>query len=494
MFKSLVNAWKTQDLRKKLLFTLLIVVIYRIGSNIMVPFLNYTAIESAASMENSFLGANSTFSLLAGSAFSQATLFALGVSPYITTSIIMQLLAVAIPALERLSKSEEGKQKMAAITRYVTIVISIVTAIGYYLTLKNQNAQNRAYYTELYQQLGLTITEEQLNQVAPYFVTVTGQKGVDFFIALVIVACFVAGSSLVMWLAEKVNDKGIGNGISIILFVNIISRAPQMISQIVTLIKTTANPLDSGYTNMGFTKETSFLAGGLAYVIGMGVFVLFLLWFIIYFSDSERRIPIQYAKRVVGRKMYGGQNTNLPIKLNMAGVMPIIFASAILGIPQMVYMFISYERKVGFNKFWNGFFAQFMSGTSITLVILNLILILAFAYFYVAISFNPNEVAGNIQKNGGSIPGIRPGKPTADFVKRVLSKITFIGALFLAVIAVLPLIIQLVVNTISPGVSFYVSDFVQSGTSIIIVVGVILETLRELESQLSMRHYKGFLE
>ena len=488
MFKSLVNAWKTQDLRKKLLFTLLIVVIYRIGSNVMVPFLNYTAIEQAASSENSFLGANSTFSLLAGSAFSQATLFALGVSPYITTSIIMQLLAVAIPALERLSKSEEGKQKMAAITRYVTIVISIVTAIGYYLTLKNQNAQLRAQYASW------GLSGDLLDQLAPYFVTVTGNKGVDFFVAVVIVACFVAGSSLVMWLAEKVNDKGIGNGVSIILFVNIISRAPQMLSQIVTLIKTTAHPLDSGYTGMGFTKETSFLAGGLAYVIGMGVFVLFLLWFIIHFSDSERRIPIQYAKRVVGRKMYGGQNTNLPIKLNMAGVMPIIFASAILGIPQMVYMFISYERKVGFNKFWNGFFAQFMSGTSITLVILNLILILAFAYFYVAISFNPNEVAGNIQKNGGSIPGIRPGKPTADFVKKVLSKITFIGAMFLAVIAVLPLIIQLVVNTISPGVSFYVSDFVQSGTSIIIVVGVILETLRELESQLSMRHYKGFLE
>ncbi len=468
MFKSLVNAWKTQDLRKKLLYTLLIIVVYRIGSCVMVPFINYNYVEMVSTSQFGILN------ILGGSAFSQATLFALGVSPYITTSIIMQLLAVAIPALERLSKSEEGKQKMAAITRYVTILISIVTAIGYYLMLKNYTFMNV---------IQLSLTKN------------FGSKGANFFIAVVIIACFVAGSSLVMWLAEKINEKGIGNGVSIILFVNIISRAPQMLTEIINVIKVSNKPYDNGFSSgFGFTKETSFLAGGLAYVIGMALFVLFLLWFIIHFSDSERRIPIQYAKRVVGRKMYGGQNTNLPIKLNMAGVMPIIFASSILSIPQMVYMFISAEKKQGFNKFWNGFFAQFLNGTSITLIIVNLILILAFAYFYVAISFNPNEVAGNIQKNGGSIPGIRPGKPTADFVKRVLSKITFIGAMFLAVIAVLPLIIQLVVNTISPGIQFYVSDFVQSGTSIIIVVGVILETLRELESQLSMRHYKGFLE
>lgn len=469
MFKSLVNAWKIEDLRKKMLFTLLIVLIYRIGSNIMVPFVNYNYIEMVSTSQ---LG---IFNILGGSAFSQATLFALGVSPYITTSIIMQLLAVAIPALERLSKSEEGKQKMAAITRYVTVLISIVTAIGYYLMLKNYTFQN------IFQ---LSLTKDY------------GSKGANFFIAVVIIACFVAGSSLVMWLAEKINEKGFGNGVSIILFVNIISRAPQMLQEVISVIKTANHPYDSGLSNpvYGFTKETSFLAGGLAYVIGMALFVLFLLWFIIHFSDSERRIPIQYAKKVVGRKMYGGQNTNLPIKLNMAGVMPIIFASSILGIPQMVYMFISAEKRANFNAFWNGFFGQFLNGTSITLIILNLVLILAFAYFYVAISFNPNEVAGNLQQNGGSIPGIRPGRPTADFIKRVLSKITFIGALFLAVIAVIPLIIQLVVNTISPVVPFYVSDFVQSGTSIIIVVGVILETIRDLESQLSMRHYKGFLE
>lgn len=467
MFKSLVNAWKIEDLRKKIIYTLLILLVYRIGSNVMVPFINYNYVEMVST--NQF----GIFNILGGSAFSQATLFALGVSPYITTSIIMQLLAVAIPALERLSKSEEGKQKMAAITRYVTILISIVTAIGYYMMLKNYTFMN------IFQ---LSLTKDY------------GSKGANFFIAVVIIACFVAGSSLVMWLAERINDKGIGNGVSLILFVNIISRAPQMLSEIISVIKVSGKPLENGYTSYGFTAETSFLAGGLAYVLGMSLFVLFLLWFIIHFSDSERRIPIQYAKRVVGRKMYGGQNTNLPIKLNMAGVMPIIFASSILGIPQMVYMFIPTEKKQGFNEFWQGFFGQFLNGTSITLIILNLVLILAFAYFYVAISFNPNEVAGNIQKNGGSIPGIRPGKQTSDFIKRVLSKITFIGALALAVIAVLPLIIQLVVNIISPVIPFYVSDFVQSGTSIIIVVGVILETLREIESQLSMRHYKGFLE
>lgn len=479
MFKSLVNAWKIPDLRKKMLFTLLIIVIYRIGSNVFVPFINYQYIADAVKMSQ--LGGN--FGILGGSAFSNATLFALGVSPYITTSIIMQLLAVAIPALERLSKSEDGKQKMAAITRYVTVVISIVTAIGYYLMLKNNTTGS--------------------------LVDQTGNKGVDFFVAVVIIACFVAGSSLVMWLAERINEKGIGNGVSIILFINIISRTPQMLKNIADVIDVSNDPagyaqenimsiIASGnfdyYNKLMELQGQSFLAGGIAYVVGMALFVLFLLWFIIHISDSERRIPIQYAKRVVGRKMYGGQNTNLPIKLNMAGVMPIIFASSILGIPQMILMFIPAETQAEFNPFWRGFFTEFTSGTSVTLIILNLILILAFAYFYVAISFNPNEVAGNIQKNGGSIPGIRPGKPTADFVKKVLSKITFIGAAALAVIAVLPLIIQIIVNAVSPTIPFYVQEFVQSGTSIIIVVGVILETLREIESQLSMRHYKGFLE
>ena len=467
MFKSLVNAWKIPDLRKKLLYTLLIIVVFRIGSNVMVPFINYQYVEMVSTSQLGFLN------ILGGSAFSNATLFALGVSPYITTSIIMQLLAVAIPALERLSKSEDGKQKMAAITRYVTVVISIVTAIGYYLMLKNYSFQGI---------FRLSLTKDY------------GSKGANFFIAVVIIACFVAGSSLVMWLAERINEKGIGNGVSIILFVNIISRAPQMLTDIISVIKVSDKPYENGYSSssLGFTAETSFLAGGIAYVVGMALFVLFLLWFIVHISDSERRIPIQYAKRVVGRKMYGGQNTNLPIKLNMAGVMPIIFASSILGIPQMILMFIPADTE--FNPFWQGFFREFTSGTSVTLIILNLILILAFAYFYVAISFNPNEVAGNIQKNGGSIPGIRPGKPTADFVKKVLSKITFIGAAALAVIAVLPLIIQIIVNAVSPTIPFYVQEFVQSGTSIIIVVGVILETLREIESQLSMRHYKGFLE
>ena len=469
MFKSLVNAWKVQELRKKLLITLLIIFLYRLGSNIMVPFINYAAVEG---LSTSSFG---IFNILGGSAFSQATLFALGVSPYITSSIIMQLLSVALPSLERLSKSEDGKQKITAITRYVTIAVAIVSAIGYYIMLKNYT-YNFYGYQFLY-----PLTKSADN------------KGLSFFYAVVIIACFVAGSSIVMWLGEKINEHGIGNGISMILFANIISRGPGMLSEIITTLRYAGKPGE--YVSTGFAGQ-SFLAGGIAYVVGMSLFILCILWFVIHISDSERRIPIQYAKRVVGRKMYGGQNTNLPIKLNMSGVMPIIFASTILSIPQLIAMFIPKVQSGELNKFWTGFFTQFMParGTSITLIILNLIMIFAFAYFYVAISFNPNEVSGNIQKNGGSIPGIRPGRPTADFVKKVLSRITFIGAAALAVIAVIPLIIQIIVNTVSPVIPFYVSDFVQSGTSIIIVVGVILETLRELESQLSMRHYKGFLE
>jgi preprotein translocase subunit SecY len=332
-----------------------------------------------------------------------------------------------------------------------------------------------------------------------------------------------------MWLAEKINDHGIGNGISIILFANIVSRGPTLLKNVIMSLQ-----LSKAYD---YENGSTALTGGIVYVIFMSLFVLFLIWFIIHISDSERRIPIQYAKKVVGRKMYGGQSTNLPIKLNMAGVMPVIFASSILSIPQIISMFVKPEQ----GTFWYGFFNQF-TGVAITNTILTLILILVFAYFYVSISFNPVEVAGNLQKNGGSIPGIRPGRATSDFIKRVLSKITFIGALALAVIAVLPMVIQLIINIFSPAYSaealvntnymiqlfeswgvenateiidlpigfaqeasaiasgaqltpiWYIGDFVQSGTSIIIVVGVILETLRELETQMSMRHYKGFLE
>ncbi len=465
MFKTLAAAWKLEDIKKKILFTLFIVLIYRIGANIVIPFINYGAIEQFEQSYQGIWGAlmgaglpTQNFGLLnimGGTSFSQATLFALGVSPYITSSIVMQLLAVAIPALEKMGRTDEGKKKITSITRYVTIILSIIMGIGYYVLLDARYG----------------VVMEAAN------------KGYKFFYATVIIACLVAGSSLVMWLAEKINDKGLGNGVSMILFANIVSRAPAMLSSIVNVF-TTASQKDS--------DGKSFLVPAIIYIVGMCLLIVFLIWFIIYISDSERRIPVQYAKKVVGRKMYGGQKTNLPLKINMAGVMPVIFASSILSIPSMIGQFVTNP-----SEFWRGFFNQFQ-GAEITNIILTLLLIFAFAYFYISISFNPTEVAGNLQKNGGSIPGIRPGRETAEFIKKVLSKITFIGAMSLAIIAVVPMIIQFVVDLVGPyyigNPVLYVSDFIQSGTSIIIVVGVILETLRDLETQLSARHIKGFLE
>ena len=452
MIKTLANAWKTADLRKKILFTLMIILLYRVGACITVPFISYAGLEqmtffgiAIAPSQSIFgdMGATGLVSMMSGNAFSQATLFALGVQPYITASIVMQLLAVAIPPLERLAKSEDGKEKINSITRYVTILLALVSSIGYYLMLKSANA--------------------------------VYEKG--FFFAVVIVACFCAGSSLVMWLAEKINEFGIGNGISIILFANIVSRAPSLFLSLYSMI---ASPLQADKIVAGD------VIGSILYAVLMSAFVLFLVWFIIFISDSERRIPVQYAKKVVGRKMYGGQNTNLPIKLNMTGVMPVIFASTILNLPATLNYFLNGK------KWWQSFYTLWNGGLNPVSIILNLICILAFAYFYVAISFNPVEVAGNLQKNGGSIPGIRPGKPTSDFIKKVLSKITFIGALALAVVAVVPTIIQYIINVC--GSTLMIQDYVFAGTSIIIVVGVILETVKEIETQLSMRHYKGFLE
>lgn len=465
MFKTLAAAWKLDDIKKKILFTLFIVLIYRIGANIVIPFINYGAIEQFEQTYQGIWGAlmgaglpTQNFGLLnimGGTSFSQATLFALGVSPYITSSIVMQLLAVAIPALEKMGRTDEGKKKITSITRYVTIILAIIMGIGYYVLLDSRYG----------------------------VVMKAANDGYKFFYATVIVTCLVAGSSLVMWLAEKINDKGLGNGVSMILFANIVSRAPAMLSSIINVF-TTAGMKDK--------DGKSLLAPAIIYVVGMCLLIVFLIWFIIYISDSERRIPVQYAKKVVGRKMYGGQKTNLPLKINMAGVMPVIFASSILSIPSMIGQFVTNP-----SKFWQGFFKQF-SGAEITNIILTLILIFAFAYFYISISFNPTEVAGNLQKNGGSIPGIRPGRETSEFIKKVLSKITFIGALCLAIIAVVPMLIQFVVNLVGPyylgNPVLYVGDFIQSGTSIIIVVGVILETLRDLETQMSARHIKGFLE
>ena len=429
MFKTIANAWKTVDLRKTILFTVLIVLLYRVGTAIPVPFLNAQVLSSSllSSQGSLFQYLN----ILSGGAMSQATLFALGVSPYITASIVIQLLTIAIPYLERISKEgEEGQKKLNQLTRIATVVLGLVTSFGYYKLLENNNA----------------ITN----------------KGV--FPAFVIILSYCAGSSLVMWLAEKINENGIGNGISIILFANIVSRLPSMIHNLWSAYLTSGN------------------AGKI--ILGIGVIIVSLAAtaLIVFITDSERRLPIQYAKKVVGRKMYGGQSSTLPLKVNMTGVMPMIFANSIVSIPATIQMFVNPKQ----GSFWAGFFNLF--GTDGWLyAALTAILIVAFAYFYVTISFNPIEVANNLKKNGGFIPGIRPGKPTSDYITKVLSRITLIGALFLVVIAVVPLVANIISGAKLSSLAF-------TGSSIIIVVGVVLETAREIESQMTMRHYKGFLE
>ncbi len=499
MFKTLANAWKIVDLRKKILFTLLIIVIYRIGAAIPVPFVgDFTMSTTGTTFE--FLNT------LSGGAFEQASLFALGVSPYITASIVIQLLSVAIPPLERLAKQgEEGKKKITQITRYVTIAISLITGLGYYFLLKYNGAFEDPFF-------GVST-----------FITVeneAGQKVLDILLAVVIVACYCAGSSIVMWLAEKINDKGIGNGISIILFANIVSRALPLFTKFVNMFQTEMGILSAkglgqyvdGSGNLISTPSSTlepnpFPVGSIIFTVFVLVGLLAMMWFIIFISDSERKIPVQYAKRVVGRKMYGGQNSNIPLKLNMAGVMPVIFANAIITIPAMISQFVPVVKDDGTVRVVWYNIVRIFSSTHWVYCILTFAMILAFAYFYVAISFNPTEVAGNIQKNGGAIPGIRPGKATSSFIKKVLSRVTFIGALALSVIAVVPLIINVVLEWIryakvdeivgNVNVAFwsftYLSELATIGTSIIIVVGVVLEVVREMEAQMTMRHYKGFL-
>ena len=430
MLKTLANAWKTPDLKKKMIFTMIIILLYRLGSNIPVPYVNALAVEQSLSQY-----AGSIFdylTMLSGSGFAQANLFALSVSPYITAQIVIQLLTIAIPALEKLSKEgEEGRQKINKITRIVTIALSLITAYGYYNLLSSTS--------------GTLLSD--------------GQKP---FGMIVMVACYCAGASLVMWLAEKVDEKGIGNGVSMILFVNILSSGPQAASQLLYQIRL------GGFLNVFFAI--------LSAVIMLAVIVL-----VVFITNSERRIPVQYAKRVVGRKMYGGQSSNLPLKLNMAGVMPIIFASSIVALPGTIDLFVSWN-----NAFWNGF-VNFFSPSQLSYVIIYLLLIVAFAYFYISISFNTVEVSNNLKKNGGFVPGIRPGRPTADYIKKVLNRVTLIGALFLIVIAGMPLVASMVADGRLGILAF-------GGSSLLIVVGVALETVREIESQLAMRHYKGFLE
>ena len=441
MLKTFVNAWKLPDLRKKMLFTLMIVVIYRIGCVLPVPYIDNSMIEEwfnteAAGTMLQYLN------ILSGSAFSQATLFALSVSPYITSSIVIQLLTIAIPALERLSKQgEEGKKKLTQITRYATVGIALLTSYGYYVTLKSINA----------------ISDP------------------NWFKAVVIIACHCAGAALIMWLAEKINENGIGNGISMILFANIIASLPTMVTGFVSTL------------NLSDTTFTGILSTVLVYLL-FAVIAVLIVAFVVFMTESERKIPVQYAKRVVGRKMYGGQSTHLPIKLNMSGVMPIIFASSILMLPATISMFFPDPKE---GSFWAGFLNLF-STQNLVYILIELVLIIAFSYFYLAISFNPVEVANNLKKNGGFIPGLRPGKPTSDFIASSLKKITLIGAFFLATIAVLPMAVNALYMVLEPNGSG-LGSVSFGGTSMLIVVGVALETVRDLESQITMRHYKGFL-
>ncbi|MBQ9685670.1 MAG: preprotein translocase subunit SecY [Oscillospiraceae bacterium] len=428
MLQTLRNAWNIEELRKKILFTLLIILLYRLGNAIPVPYVNVAALQAYfSSLQNTVLG---LLNVMSGGAFSNATIFALSIQPYINASIIIQLLCIAIPALERMSKDEgeEGRKKIASITRYATVAIGLLQGFGFYMLIRNY---------------GLLNAQAQGSVVA----------------AIVIILTFTSGSALIMWLGEQITEFGIGNGISMILFASIISRFP-------TSIITTISNIIRGQ-----------LQWWVAVLMFLGALAIIIL--IVYVNDAERRIPVQYAKRVVGRKMYGGQSTHLPMKVNMSGVMPIIFAQSIASVPATIAAFTG--KTDGWVNTWFG-------TNSIPYAIVYLLLIIFFAYFYSTIQFNPIEVANNLKKNGGYIPGFRPGKPTSEFIQKVLNKITLFGAIYLGIIAVVPILIAHFSNAAAlTGISL-------GGTSIIIVVGVALETVRALEAQMLMRNYKGFLD
>ena len=449
MLKIIANAWKIPELRKKMLFTLLIILIFRVGAAIPVPFLD---IGEAGILTDASAGTFMEYlSMMTGDAFNYGTIFAMSITPYINSSIIMQLLTVAVPALERLSKEgEEGRKKIASITRYVTIALGLIQSTAYFIYLKNQGYLIRSVDGTAY----------------------TGFWAV--FQGIVIIGTFVGGTALIMWLGERINENGIGNGISMILFAGIISRIP-------TLIATLFSPdISVGYM----------ARGGAYYVLAplAGIILLLMIAYIVWMDNSERRIPVQYAKRVVGRKMYGGQNTHIPIKVNMSGVMPVIFASSILSLPPTIELFVSNPSE-GLTKFFGVFKADHWA-----YAIIYFVLIIAFAYFYASIQYNPIEMANNIRKNSGAIPGIRPGKPTSDYIAKILSRITLLGALLLSVVALFPIIFSQVTSLITIGGVNYAMNISLGGTSIIILVGVALETVKQLESQMMMRHYKGFLD
>ena len=425
MFKTLRNAWQIPELRKKLLFTLLILLLYRIGNVIPVPYIDVQTLSNyfESTLSNTILG---LYNAMSGSAFSRATAFALGIQPYINASIIIQLLTIAIPALERLAKDggEEGKKKIERITRYTTVGLGLLMGWAYYMMLRNSSSSSFSIITK------------------------------DGFLpAVTIILAFTAGSAIVMWLGEQITEFGIGNGISMILFANIISGIPAMVGTMVSM-----------------TWWVSLIV-----VVAMVALVLF----IVFINDAERRIPIQYAKRVVGRKVYGGQNTNLPIKVSMSGVMPIIFASSICSLPATICAFMGVSQ----GNWW---YDHVWSSTSWTYAVVYFLMIFFFSWFYSTIQYDPVEISNNLKKNGGFIPGFRPGKPTADFIKKVINKIVVFGAVYLAIVALLPIVAGNLVDGIR--------NLSIGGTSVIIVVGVALETVKALEAQMLMRHYKGFLD
>ncbi len=430
MLQTLRNAWKIPDLRKKMFYTLLLLVIFRLGSYVPVPGLTP---EAVSAMLGGFEGGmQSLLNNFSGGALERASIFAMGISPYINSSIIMQLLSVAIPALERLAKEgEEGRKKISSITRYVTVLLAFLQATGLFFGMK----------------AGLS-----------------GNMVMNFF---VVTLSLTAGTAFLMWLGEQITEKGIGNGISLIIFTGIVSRGPAMVQSLRVSL---------------FTGDDITISA-VATVIAILILAILAIAFVVLMNDAERRIPVQYAKRVVGRKMYGGQSTHIPIKLSMSGVMPIIFAVSIMSFPQTINMFI-YGANGTPTGVW-GTISSWFAPTHWVYITLYFVLILFFTYFYTSMQFNPIEIANNMKKNGGFVPGIRPGKPTSDFIAKILSKITLFGALFLAVIALFPTLLAFIPNL--GGISI-------GGTSLLIMVGVALETVKQIESQLLMRHYKGFLE
>ena len=456
MIQTIRNAWAVPELRKKMLFTVFALLIFRLGSAIPVPYIDSKALESYLALQSgTILG---LMNAMSGSAFSLATVFALSIQPYINSSIIIQLLTVAIPALERLAQEggEEGRKKIASITRYTTVAIALLQGFGYYSLIKSY---------------GL----------------VDGGTRPGIWVGLVIVLSFTAGSAFLMWLGEQITEFGIGNGISIILFAGIISRGPQMIKDMISGVSLHSS-IQKGNVSLeklmeaGYTAEQAeaYMGQALApwmiplIIVGMLAMVVF----IVFINNAERKIPVQYAKRVVGRKMYGGQSTHIPMKVNMSGVMPVIFAQSIASLPATIGAFMGWTTA-------NSGMMRIFDTSKPFYSILYFFLIVGFSYFYASMSFNPIEVANNLKKNGGFIPGFRPGKPTADFITKVLNKITMFGALYLSVIAIVPIITGNLIGYQSLAIG---------GTSVIIVVGVALETVKQMEAQMLMRHYKGFLE